>query len=115
MPTYFNVDITVDRPGRCVVSTAAKDTLAEALSDAFSEATYYLGHHRHVHATISEWCRTCHGEGKITIRRPRSTITKDCKDCKAHHGPISTIAFPCVPSACVVQIDNGTGELVCHN
>lgn len=114
MKTYFTATIHTENGQGCSSTSAACKTREDALTVAFADATYYLGHHRGVHATIEEYCDRCHGEGSLVVRRPRSIARKNCCECRGHKGPISRLSFPCNPHQCVRTIDNGTGEIVTH-
>lgn len=113
--TYFSPSIYLDGNSYASLICAAEETRETALAEAFSSATYYLGHHRRVEASVDEYCAACHGEGTILIRRKRSTTQKRCAACRGHIGALSSIRFPCKPHSNVRTIDNGSGELVSHS
>jgi hypothetical protein len=59
-------------------------TLAEALSAAFQDATYYILQcgYPAPSISVSTVCRRCEGSGHLRIQRARSAKYRKCPDCK---------------------------------
>ena len=83
--------LEADRSG-CAVMTV-KPTLAEALSEAFSYATFYCGA-RGAHVCVIEQCAACGGTGVNGYNRSRKPLR--CKACRGEC-EVSRIAFDAKP------------------
>ncbi len=81
---FFSASVEANNGHHTSVGTPGCETLAEALSLAFQDATYYILQCGYDAPTISvsAYCRKCGGTGHLRIDRPRSVKHRRCPDCK---------------------------------
>lgn len=82
MKTYWNVAVSVD--GRLVCSSGDA-TMEQAIAKGISDCVYYAAVNPGSKVQIDELteaCERCHNIGTIGLRRPRSTKTVKCPECK---------------------------------
>lgn len=81
----FNISISVESgETRKVMCCTGGNTLAEALSKAFTDGMFYLGRgYEGVQLSVEAACSVCYGTGQVPKGGRTMFATKTCPTCKA--------------------------------